>query len=214
MSILDRLRRITRANVNDALDHAESPEKMLRQSVRELEDSIKEAANAASDYAVALKKQEKELELCKRHREEWQHRAEEAVQSGDDEIARKALTEKVKAEERCKTLEPSVAERQKVYAGLRDKLSRLKNNLSDARLKLSELQSRKHAATAEQAFEAQLAKSSASADFEKLEDEVGQAEARAEIEREIRGDVDSDIESATAELQVEAELNALKARKK
>lgn len=41
MGVFDRISRLVRANVNDALDNAEDPEKMLEQLIRDMTDEIR-----------------------------------------------------------------------------------------------------------------------------------------------------------------------------
>ena len=40
MGIFDRISRVVRANVNDMIDKAEDPEKVLEQSLREMGDDL------------------------------------------------------------------------------------------------------------------------------------------------------------------------------
>jgi phage shock protein A len=217
MSILDRIRRITRANVNDALDHMEDPEKMLKHKIRELEDATQTARQALANYAVSFKKMEKEQEQMKRLLAEWQQKAEASLKLGDEAMARKALAEKLKCTERIATLEPSIEQSRKTYGELKDNLAILQDQLRVAKLKASELQSRKHAAAAQQAFGASFDKVTASSvedgDFAKMEDRVLQAESEVEIDREVRGDLsrtEAEVEKKSQELKVDAELEALK----
>lgn len=218
MSIFERLRRITQANVHHVLDKMESPEKMLKDSIRTMEDALKEAKQAAADYALTLKKAEKEQEQLKRLRAEWQHKAEEAVRLGDDHLARTALQEKGKAEERAKSLQPSIDERGKRYGELRENLAKLQDQLKEAQIKLSDLQSRKQAASAQKTFDQHLGKAAggAASGFDKFESDVIQSEAEAEIEHDLKGigDAEAGLSEKAAELQVDAELEELKKRLK
>ena len=57
MGIFDRVSRLVRANVNDALDGAEDPEKMLQQLIRDMEVEIRQARGQVANMIA----QEKEL---------------------------------------------------------------------------------------------------------------------------------------------------------
>lgn len=221
MSIIDRIKRITKANVNELLDSAEAPEKMLKQKIRDLEDTIKEAKEAAATFAVSYKKMEKQQEQSKRLKVEWQQKAEKAVQSGDDEMAKKALGEKLASEERVNNMEQSVIKSKMTYDELKSSLCTLQDLLNDAKLKLSELQSRKKAAAAQKAFGTKFDNVTDSSvdcsDFAKMEEDVLQAESEVEIDCDLRGDsgdVEKEIEKKSKELQVDAELEALKNKMK
>jgi phage shock protein A len=216
MSILDRVRRLTSANVNDLLDRFDKPETALKQKIRELENTISEAKESAAGFAASLRKLEKEQEQKKRLKAEWQHKAESAINNGNEDLARRALDERIKAEERIKTLEPSIENNRKTYQKLRENLGTLTEQLQTARMKLSELKSRKQAATARKSFGKQMDRSASTgateSDFDKFENEVVQTEVEAEIEDEVRGDLDEVTVSDkhSRELEVESELESLK----
>ena len=217
MSILDRIRRITSANMNDALDRMEDPEKMLKHKIRDLEETTKMAKQALANFAVSFKKMEKEQEQMKRLLAEWQQRAESSLALGDEDMARKALAEKLKCTERIATLEPSIAQSRKTYGELKDNLAVIQDQLRMAKLRATELQSRKQAATAQQAFGSSFDKVTAGgvddADFSKMEENVLQAESEVEIDREVRGDLsrtEAEVEKKSQEIKIDAELAALK----
>ena len=220
MNIFERMRRIAEASIHDSLDKAESPEKMLKQKVRELEDAIKEAKDALASFAVSFKKTEKEQEQLKRLKAEWEHKAEASLAVGDEAMARNALSEKLKADERIRSLEPSINKSKETYAQLREGLVTFQDQLREAKLQLTELQSRKRAAEAQKLFGDNLEKGGSSVDsaeFSKMEEDVLKTESEAEISGELRGDSllsDADIEKKTRELQVDSELDALRSKLK
>jgi phage shock protein A len=216
MSIIDRIQRIAKAGIHSALDKAESPGGMLKQSIREMEDSVKEAKEAAAQYAITLKKAEREHEQLKRLAAEWQHKAEQAVRGGQDDLARRALTERHSADERAKALEPSIAERAARYQELKTSMADLQMRLDEAKTRLADLEMRKQAANARATFETSLGSAAArgaGSDFEKFESQVLHAEAKADIESDLRGspaDAGRELDAKTRALSVDAELDALK----
>ena len=217
MSILERIRRITRANVNEVLDKAESPEKMLKQRIRDLEETMTEAKKALADFSVAYKKVEKEQEQAKRLAGEWELKAEQAIRAGDDSMAKRALGEKLKAQDRDQVLEPSVDQSRRRHAELRDNLTQLQDQLTETKLKLTEFQTRKQAAAAQKSFTQTMDKTGSSSpdgDLAKLEEEVLRAESEAEIEADIRGGGRShaEVERKSKNLLLESELDAMKKR--
>src|SRR5215216_4254117 len=80
--IMDRLSRLIRANINDLIDNAEDPEKMIDQILRDMQEST----SMARPQVAAMIAQEKELELdaaeTKNLAEEWGRKAERAVTAG------------------------------------------------------------------------------------------------------------------------------------
>ncbi len=65
MAILDRISSILRANVNDALDHAENPEAMLNQILRDMEGSLRQADSDIADQIAQQKLTQADLDKSK-----------------------------------------------------------------------------------------------------------------------------------------------------
>lgn len=218
MSIFDRIQRIARANLNFLLSRAENPELMLEEKVRELEGAITEGKEAAAMYGATYRKMEREQERLRQEQSQWQQRAQDALAAGDENLARKCLGEKIKLHDRLRTLEPGVTQGRATFEQLRAGLKTLSEQVIAAQLKQQELKTRKAAAQAQQAFGHQVDKATAAArpggEFERFEDKVMHQEAVVEIETQIREDTlgdDVDLEKRSRELQVDAELRALKA---
>src|SRR5215471_5834204 len=91
MALLDRVATLVRANLNDLIDKAENPEKMLKQVILDMDNQYMQVktqvAIALADLHILEKKQ---AENSDRHTE-WMTRAELAVEKKDDELARVAL---------------------------------------------------------------------------------------------------------------------------
>jgi len=216
MSVFDRIRRIAKANIDWILDKVEVPEQELESKIKELEETIQEGRESAAAYGATFRRLEHEYEQLKQQEQELTKRAQQAIKVGDEAAARAALTEKVNLSERATQIQPGIENGRKTFEMLRDNLVRLQEQLKAAKLKLADLRARKRTAEAQKAFDEHLGKVvGVSADgpaFDRLEDEVLQTEAEVEIRQEMRGDSLSDIELAqrSRELQVEAELQAMK----
>lgn len=220
MTLIERVKRMFTAGVHDALDRVEDPGKLIKQRVRELEDANREARASLADFSVSVKKLEKEQEQLKRLAAEWQLKAEQAVKVGDEDSARKALEERLKSDERCSALAPSLKEAQSSYLKLKEQFAVLQDQLRVAKLKAAELQSRQHAAEAQKTFGSHFDKATGAAgdpDFDKMESKVIQQESELEIDRDVRSDlatVERTLDRQERDLKVAAELEALKRQKK
>ena len=215
MSIFNRVSRIVTATANELLDTNIKPESELKEKIAELEEHIREAKEAVAEFAVTHKKSEKELDKLKRLRDEWQHKAETSLKAGDEMLAKRALGERIKSEERIKRLEPMRVSSASTYNQLKTQVIELSDQLKGARMTLAELLSRDRAAKAQQKFGTKVdaASASGSVDFSRFEEQVMQKEAEVEIEREMRGelmDLEDRLDKQTAANQVDNELEALK----
>src|SRR5687768_9597313 len=94
MGILDRMSRLLRANINDLIDRAEDPEKMLNELLREMSDSIREARVQVANMIAQEHTLEAELQDAQREAREWDRKAELAVVNSKDDLAREALRRK------------------------------------------------------------------------------------------------------------------------
>ena len=217
MSIFERVQRIAKSNVNWLLDKVESPAQELEAKIKELETAIVEGRQAAAVYGATFRRMEHEAESIKLQQAGLQAKAQAALVAGDEAHARKALDERVRLGERASGLRPGLEQGRKSYQMLLENLQKLQAQLKSARLKLAELVSRQRAADAQKAFGKYFDRSSSvgvdGAAFERLEDDVLQAEAEAQIGEEMRGGMlDFDLEQRSRDLQVDAELRAMKER--
>ena len=83
---------------------------MLKQAVREMEESIGELTGQTAKAMANEKTLTRELQRNRAQQEQWQGRAEKAVAAGDDDLARKALAESTAVENESEA-NPGVAER-------------------------------------------------------------------------------------------------------
>ncbi|HAS83134.1 MAG TPA: hypothetical protein DCS43_10795 [Verrucomicrobia bacterium] len=218
MSFMERIKRIAKGNLSELLDKVDKPELELKGHILELESNLKEAKDAVAEFAVIHKKNEKELEQMKRMRDEWQFKAEASLKAGDESLAKRALGERIKVEERINRLEPLLVNSANSYAELKQQVIELSDRLKAAQTTLAELQSRDRAAKAQQKFGARATKGSADGniDFSRFEDAVLQKEAVVELDREIRGEMsvlDDRLDQQSAADRIEREIEALKRQK-
>src|ERR1700687_1142549 len=91
MALMERVATLVRANLNDLIDKAEDPEKMLKQVILDMQNQLMQVktqvAIAIADQHVLAKKQTENEERAV----EWVRKAELAVGKGEDDLARGAL---------------------------------------------------------------------------------------------------------------------------
>jgi phage shock protein A len=213
MPILDRIRRIARANITQLLNQAEAPEAEVEAKIRELEEGAVEAKNALANFAVTYKRLEKNVNDLLAACEEHQRRAELALEAGDDASARRSLSEKLKSRDRLEQLTPVLESRRETYDELKDALVEIHDQLNQARARLMDLRSRRRAADAERVLGGSLdrVRGPEGESFNRLEEVVDETEARVEVDREIRGELNPrSVTDTLRDREVENELEALK----
>jgi phage shock protein A len=214
-----RIRDILKSNMNEMLDRAEDPEKMIRQMVRDMEDAVNKATASVGTAVANQKRLERQYNDRQNQAAEWQGKAERAVEAGDDSLARRALERKTMLMRAVTELEPAIDESRQTAEQLREQLRELKTKLEEARTRQGTLVARHQAAEARK----RLAQSitglgkDAFSSFERFEERVTSTEAEAAAHVEIAGEMDSierEVRQLDADREVEDELSALKAKLK
>lgn len=94
MSILGRISQILKANVNDALDKAEDPAKMIEQTLRELHENLAEVKQETAGVIADEKAAERRFLDCKKDIEKAELAAKNALIAGNDGDAKIILARK------------------------------------------------------------------------------------------------------------------------
>ncbi len=91
MGLLERVSTLIRANLNDLVDRAEDPEKMIKQVILDMDNQYMQVK---TQVAVSIADQhmlEKKLNENEDAGSDWMRKAERAVDKGEDDLARAAL---------------------------------------------------------------------------------------------------------------------------
>ena len=105
MAFFERIADILKANINDMIDKAEDPVKMVKQLILEMEDQVDEATRALGQAMGSQKVAAKELADAKAKVADWNDKAKLALKNGDEALARKALDIKVGLEGQVEQLQ-------------------------------------------------------------------------------------------------------------
>lgn len=133
MSLLDRVSTLLRANLNDLIDKAEDPERMLKQVVLDMENQLMQvktqvAIAIADEHLLEKKRKEHEQQNA-----EWRRKAELAVEKGQDDLARAALERALSHEQLMQGFATQVEDQKHEADSLRQALRKLEQKLSETR---------------------------------------------------------------------------------
>ncbi|MGL4622036.1 MAG: PspA/IM30 family protein, partial [Chroococcidiopsis sp.] len=92
MGLIDRILRVIRANFNALVGQAEDPEKILEQTVMDMQEDLVQLRQAVAQAIATQKRTERQAHQAQSNSEEWYRRAQLALQQGNDVLAREALT--------------------------------------------------------------------------------------------------------------------------
>jgi phage shock protein A len=213
--IFSRMADIVKANINDLLNRAEDPEKMIRQMILEMEEAVNKATASVGTAVANEKRLERQYLNEQDQIEGWQKKAELAVESGEDDLARRALERKTSVQEAITDLEAALDESRKTSGQLKQQLQQLKAKLDEARTRQGALIARRRAAEARKQIAQGMSGigDDAFSSFERFRNRVETEEAEADAHQEIAGS-DSSLDTEFTKLErkqvVDAELNELK----
>ena len=217
MAILERVATLVRANLNDLIDRAEDPEKMIKQVILDMENQLMQVktqvAISMADQHLLQKKQSEHEDRAA----EWMKKAELAVDKQQDDLARAALERYQSFTKMAETYARQAEDQKQQVDTLRKALGQLEQKLSEARAKSDLLIAQHRRARAlGTANDAQLTVGGASAvaGFERMERKVQQSEAVSQATSTLIAiDVDRRFEALQKEDEVGRMLEALKARR-
>src|SRR5258708_24996820 len=128
MALMDRVATLVRANLNDLLDKAENPEKMLKQVILDMENQFMQVKTQVAIALADLHLLEKKKNENAEKRAEWMRKAELAVDKKDDELARATLTRAVTFQLLSENYDQQIANHQGQAAALTSALKSLQPN--------------------------------------------------------------------------------------
>jgi phage shock protein A len=205
MGLLERVSTLMRANLNDMIDRAEDPDKMIKQVILDMENQY---LQVKTQVAVSIADQhmlEKKLKENEDTGNDWMRKAERAVDKGEDDLARAALDRYQTSLRLAQSYREQVDDQKSQVETLKGALQKLEQKLDEAKSKRDLLLARHRRSIAlGKAAHAQTAigDQSKSATFDRLRDRVNHTEAVATAEVELADDdtaerltrIDRDVE--------------------
>jgi phage shock protein A len=216
MGILDRMSRLIRANINDMIDRAEDPEKMLNELLREMSDGIKEARVQVANMIAQQNEIEAELQESQQTSREWDRRAELAVSNGKDDLAREALRRKRDADNITTVYMQQSTAQEETVARLKQQLKLLEAKYNEAEGKRDVLIARHRATQAQKKVTQTLSTMpglDTHSELDRMEKRIRGEEAQTRAMGELQGEsLDYQFAELDRDDDIEGELAAIKAR--
>lgn len=191
MAIFQRISDLFKSNVNDLIYRAENPEKMVKQIIIDMEEQVRDATQALGQAMGSEKQALKQLNAAKQSSADWEAKAKMALQAGNQELAKKALANKVAVDNNIVTFEQSYNTISTQVAELKDRVATLRSKLEEARTRQNMLIARAKMADAQKNVATSLSgtdTTSAFSKLEKMERKVESKESEAEAFAEMSGD--------------------------
>jgi phage shock protein A len=214
MALLERVSTLVRANLNDLIDKAEEPEKMIKQVILDMQNQLlqvkTQVAIAIADQHLLEKKQKENAEKVA----EWMRKAELAVDKKEDDLARVSLQRVESYRELSENFAQQVADQKAQVENLKSALRQLEQKLAEAEGKADLLIAQhRRARTVSKASDARFAvnDNGNAATFDRMKRKVARSEAVSEAKSEIAAE---NIEDRLAALEKEDRIEQLLAELK
>ncbi|GFD90971.1 phage shock protein PspA [Tenacibaculum sp. KUL152] len=146
MGMFSRINDIVQANINAMLDKAEDPEKIIRLIIQEMEETLVEVRTDAARYIAQQKTLVRHIDAATKEINGWQDKAQLAMNSDKETLAKAALIEKQKYVAKLASLEEQQKHLSETVEKIQQDTSRLNSKLAEAKAKQKTLVQRKNSA--------------------------------------------------------------------
>ena len=214
MGVFSRLSDILKSNINDLLDKAEDPEKMVKQIIIDMQKELTTATQNLGKAKASERLAQKKMDDAVKVSAGWEAKAKAALSQGNQDMAKQALAKKVRADEEVATYTEMYESISTQTDAIENQVEVLKSKLDEAKSRQAMLIARSQMADTKKA----LAKSQGGFDgasalekFDRMEEKIQRKEAEADAFAEIGGTEDELVESFD-EIEKSAKVDAELAR--
>lgn len=216
MGLIERVLRLFRSNINSFAAAREDPEKILEQTVYEMQENLVSMRQAVATAIATQKRTERQAAQAQSTEEEWYRRASMALQQGNEALAREALTKRKAYQQTATALLEQIGQQKTLVAKLKKDMQSLELKISEAKTKKDMYIARARSAEASlrvQEMLGEVGETNSVKAFEKMEDKILELEAKQqaiaisgadELENKFASYGDGD--------DVDAELSKMKAQ--
>jgi phage shock protein A len=178
---------------------------MLKQMIIDMEEQLQKATQGLGQVMANERQMRKQVETAEGQSRIWEERAKTALKAGEQELAKQAVEEKLKADENVNQYRSLHSQLEVQVDSMRNQVNALKAKLEEARSKQSILLARAQVAEARKGVSEALGgvdSSGAFAKMDKMERKISALEAQADATAEISG-LDANEEDPFSKLEKE-----------
>ncbi len=216
MGLFDRMWRVIRANLNSLVGAAEDPEKILEQSVMDMQEDLIQLRQAVAQAIASQKRSERQCAQSESAALEWYQRAQLALQKGEENLAREALTRRKSYQETATAIKTQLDQQSLIVTKLKENMRLLEGKIVEARAKKDMYIARARSAKASERLNEMMGNlntGSALKAFDSMEEKILIMEARSEAIAELgTSDLEKKFLSLEGAGDIDAELAAMKAQ--
>jgi phage shock protein A len=217
MALLERVATLIRANLNELVDRAENPEKMIKQVILDMQNQFMQVKTQVAIALADMHLLEKKQQENHAREEEWMRKAELAVSKGDDRLARAGLDRAMSYKQLAENFVEQMEDQKTQVEVLKDALNALGRKIAEVEGQADVLiaQHRRTKAVGRAADASQKASSTdQTGAFRRMSNKVMREEAVTQAAVELSGEeIERRFEKIEREQEIERMLQELKQRK-
>ncbi|HLG78878.1 MAG TPA: PspA/IM30 family protein [Ktedonobacteraceae bacterium] len=214
MNLLERVLTLLRANLNTVVEKADDPEKALRQLQLDMRNQLVQVKTQVATAIAEGHKLQKRSQERKAQADAWLRKAEQAVQQGNDDAARVALTHYNDINRQTQRYLQQMQEQNQLVNTMRNALRQLEAKIAEVETTLDLLATRKRNALIQQRVLEALNKTGSSGENgpnAQARDALLDAQARARALEELnRRSMETELEQLSTEQEIEQQLREIK----
>jgi phage shock protein A len=217
MGIFSRFTDIINSNINNLLDKAEDPAKMVRLIIQEMEDTLVEVRSSSAKTLADKKELSRQVTKLEKDALQWQDKAELALSKDREDLARAALVEKKKSSESAQALLEELAHTDEHISKLQNEISQLQEKLTDAKARQKAILVREQSANSRLKIKENIHSNrvnDALNRFDHYERKIDNIEAEVESYDMAGKSLADEIDDLATDAKVDDELAQLKAKLK
>jgi phage shock protein A len=226
MNLIDRFIRVAKGNISGVLNSLEAPEKIMNQAMVDMQNDLVKVRQSYAEITAASRRLERQRDAAAQRGQDWYNRAQLALRSGNDTLAKEALYRRQQYLEQVRAIQLQLDTQGKAADKLYQGMQALEVKIQEASQRKNEFIARAKAAESTQKVNDMLSgltgKTSMDA-FRRMEEKVEALEAAAEASAEMASmsttylpDGDVSLESEFLLLEnsaaVDDEFNKLKTK--
>ncbi|XP_068661710.1 membrane-associated protein VIPP1, chloroplastic-like [Aristolochia californica] len=201
MNLFDRFARVIKSYAGALLSSVEDPEKILEQTVLEMNDDLIKMRQATAQVLASQKQLGNKYKAAQLASDDWYKRAQLALTKGEEDLAREALKRRKSYSDNANALKAQLDQQKSIVDNLVSNTRLLESKIQEAKSKKDTLKARAQSAKTATKVNEMLGNvntSSALSAFEKMEEKVLTMESQAEALNQLTSD---DLEGKFALLE-------------
>jgi len=213
MNLFDRFVRVAKSNVDNVLKKVEDPEKIMNQAVEDMQNDLVKIRQSYAEVTATQRRLMKQKEQSDNMAEDWYQRAQLALQKGNEELAREALSRRQTSTDESKAIEQQIEAQASSIDKLYEGMQMLEKKILESKSKKEQMAARARVAKSTQQVNDMLGgiTGNTSMDaFTRMEEKVEALEAAAEVSAEM-GSMGGNLLPGTEGASIEAQFAALEA---